>query len=319
MHPLVNRYMLHVKSCLPRKVRDDVAAELEDNLRSQIEEREEAAGQPMDDAQLVEILAAFGHPMLVAGRYLPRQYLIGPSTFPVYWYAIKALVIVFAAIAVLSSVAELVQGAGWEAVLESTGETLFGMLAWGAIVTIVFASLDASGVRFFDGFRPDHLRPRPRLAPGMPEGAISRFETLFDIIGGSVLFFWWVGAFPEAGTTIGQISLDWGSAYRRFFYPVAVLLVIGLFRAVRNLVHPYWTRRALMVRIVHDVLRVAVVILAVRTPDLVVADFPDPATGLGLMERLVTGLGVTLRFTLVILVFLAVGRIAMDMFRVARR
>ena len=32
---------------------------------------------------------SMGRPMLVAARYLPQQYLIGPGMFPIYWYTLK--------------------------------------------------------------------------------------------------------------------------------------------------------------------------------------------------------------------------------------
>ena len=38
------------------------------------------------------------NPMLVAGRYLPMQHLIGPDVFPLYWYVLQAVLIVITVI-----------------------------------------------------------------------------------------------------------------------------------------------------------------------------------------------------------------------------
>jgi hypothetical protein len=44
--------------------------------------------------ELNEVLRGFGHPIVVAGRYLPIQYLVGPDVFPLYWYVLQAVLIV---------------------------------------------------------------------------------------------------------------------------------------------------------------------------------------------------------------------------------
>src|SRR5688572_31859062 len=73
MSTLVDHYLLHLKSLLPAKQRDDIAAELRESIRSAVEEREREQGRALTDAELNDVLRGFGHPIVVAGRYLPMQ------------------------------------------------------------------------------------------------------------------------------------------------------------------------------------------------------------------------------------------------------
>ena len=88
---LVDRYLKAIRSYLPYVQRDDIIRELSENLRSQIEDKEEELGRPLNDAEIEALLKAHGHPLIVAGRYrqdersfaFGRQ-LIGPVLFPFY-------------------------------------------------------------------------------------------------------------------------------------------------------------------------------------------------------------------------------------------
>ena len=55
-HDLVARYVAAVRPLLPRKQQDDICAELTDALRSRIEDREEALGRPLSDAEVEQVL-----------------------------------------------------------------------------------------------------------------------------------------------------------------------------------------------------------------------------------------------------------------------
>ena len=84
MSTLVDHYLLQLKRFLPAKQREDIAAELRESIRSAVEEREREQGRALTDVELNEMLGGFGHPIVVAGRYLPMQHLIGPDVFPLY-------------------------------------------------------------------------------------------------------------------------------------------------------------------------------------------------------------------------------------------
>ena len=66
MSSVVELYVLQLKSLLPRKQRDDIAAEIRESIASPVEERERALGRKLDDRETSEILKTYGHPIAVA-------------------------------------------------------------------------------------------------------------------------------------------------------------------------------------------------------------------------------------------------------------
>ncbi len=86
---LLDRYLKAVKFWLPSEQKQDIVAELSEDIRSQIEDKESELGRQLNDAEVEAILKKGGPPMLVAQRYLPQRYLIGPALFPTYWMVLK--------------------------------------------------------------------------------------------------------------------------------------------------------------------------------------------------------------------------------------
>lgn len=86
---LLERYLQAVGFWLPKPQKRDIIAELSEDIRSQIEEKESDLGRHLDEAELAVILKARGAPLLVAERYLPQRHLIGPLLFPIYRLALK--------------------------------------------------------------------------------------------------------------------------------------------------------------------------------------------------------------------------------------
>ena len=89
---LIDRYLIAVRCQLPRHLQDDIVPELKDSLRSEAEEHERASGHPMTQDEQAALLKKRGHPFLMASRYLPQQFLIGPALFPYYRQALKFVV-----------------------------------------------------------------------------------------------------------------------------------------------------------------------------------------------------------------------------------
>lgn len=76
---LLDRYLLAVKKYLPWKRQDDILAELKANLESQLEEKQSDLGRPLTAEEMQDWLKRLGPPMMMAARYQPQQYLIGPT------------------------------------------------------------------------------------------------------------------------------------------------------------------------------------------------------------------------------------------------
>src|SRR5262249_36573385 len=122
---LLDRYLQAVRGYLLHKRRDDIVKELGDNILSQMEDKAVELGRPLNEIEQAAILKQYGHPLLAAARYrrLPLQQLIGPALFPLYWYALQAIVLFVAAFHIMAAVV----------VALSRGSVLEGMLsAWGS-------------------------------------------------------------------------------------------------------------------------------------------------------------------------------------------
>src|SRR5450432_2936962 len=88
---LLDRYLQAVRFWLPRAQQQDIIAELSEDLRSQIEEKETELGRSLSEAEVEDILKKRGRPALVANRYLPQRSLIGPLLFPIYCFVMKVV------------------------------------------------------------------------------------------------------------------------------------------------------------------------------------------------------------------------------------
>jgi hypothetical protein len=88
---LLDRYIHAVRFWLPKAQGDDIAAELSEDIRSQIEEREAALARPLNEGEVADILKQHGRPLLVANRFQPQKHLIGPVLFPIYCFVLKVV------------------------------------------------------------------------------------------------------------------------------------------------------------------------------------------------------------------------------------
>jgi hypothetical protein len=88
---VVDRYLMAVRIFLPRSAQRDIIAELSDDIQTRIGDREGTLGRPLSAAEQEAIVAEFGHPALLAGRYGPRRPI--SLVFPFYWLVLGSLVV----------------------------------------------------------------------------------------------------------------------------------------------------------------------------------------------------------------------------------
>ena len=253
---MLDRYLQAVRWWLPGNAKDDIVAELRSDLRSQIEEREGEVGRPLSDAEVGEILKRRGRPVIVAGRYLPQQYLIGPTVYPMYRAALKVAGMIFLIqIAVwlilpifLASlrekpVAEMVVGA-WATLWHNA------LLAFGAL-TVVFAAIERfdSGTRAFEQWNPRNL-PRLRDTRRIP-----RASSILELVITVLFIGWWVQYSRGLPASLRiPASVPWKPGpiwtdFRRIgYWPVLLVSLVNAATAAVNLVRPYWTRLRLGIR-----------------------------------------------------------------------
>jgi hypothetical protein len=83
----IERYIHEVGRYLPREMRDDVLAELRSHLLDTLEARSD--GREPSEALILDVLKESGPPAQVAASYAPsRQYVIGPTFYPVFMHVI---------------------------------------------------------------------------------------------------------------------------------------------------------------------------------------------------------------------------------------
>ncbi|HUQ52072.1 MAG TPA: hypothetical protein VM692_07605, partial [Gammaproteobacteria bacterium] len=222
MNALVEHYLLQLQTFLPAKQRQDIAAELRESIRATVEERERELGRALTHDEVSSVLEGFGHPMLVAGRYLPMQQLIGPDVFPLYWYVLQALLIVLTIIGgLLAGVAVMTEPRAVQAAMQVAARFFWVALEAAAIVTLVFAVLEQANARFsflekFDARKLNAGIWGVRAAPLSP---IPRADTVFEIATVALLLLWWVDwvVFPNR---LFGVTLQMSSKVDAFFYPV---------------------------------------------------------------------------------------------------
>lgn len=146
---LFERYLQAVRKHLPWQRQDDIVAELRANLEAQREEREADLGRPLSEGEMIDWLKELGPPRLMAARYQPSRYLIGPAFFPLYWHILRIVFIWVTVAYAIGTVARTFtepHGPEWiaQALLGYPG-VLFTAAAW---LTIAFAIVEFVSERY---------------------------------------------------------------------------------------------------------------------------------------------------------------------------
>jgi hypothetical protein len=146
---LIERYLHAVEFWLPKGQRQDILAELAEDIHAQVEERQEALGRGLNGDEVAALLQARGRPVMVANRFQPQRSLIGPVLFPIYLFVVKTVGLFYLIPGFL--VTALIYhaqhtGASWLRSLGVAGGDIWsaGLFALG-ILTAVFSGLQLSG------------------------------------------------------------------------------------------------------------------------------------------------------------------------------
>jgi hypothetical protein len=260
---LIERYVHEVARNLPRRIRDDVRAELRSLLTDALEERAAAAGRAADDEMVEQVLREFGKPDEVALRYQPApQWLIGPELFPAYLFTarIVALVIaivlgVFLGLGLLTDSARLPEFLRWKGVVSVLWEYARLVFVNLAIVTLVFAVLERTGAIRRGGKAKEEWNPRDLPKVEDPDRARVG-ELVFGVYGIVILFivfnFYpeWFGLVFYTGDKLTAISyLDMGlkipAALMNAWWVFALALNVAVLRMGRWTAEARWVEFAL--------------------------------------------------------------------------
>ncbi len=254
---LLERYLQAVRFWLPKEQKQDIIAELSEDLRSQIEDRETELGRKLNETEIETILKERGRPLLVANRYQPQQYLIGPVLFPIYRFVLKIValcylvpwVVVWLCLLAFSPAYRASHG-NW-AMSAMAGWSSLWVLAVSAfgLVTLVFAGLEHAQARsrFLEKWNPR------KLPPVRDPNQIQRSASIGELVGNLALICW-ISYLSSRTISIlhSEIRITFSAAWTYFFWGFLSLAIFNLALAVVNLVRPYWTGFRASLRLVSD-------------------------------------------------------------------
>lgn len=261
---LLDRYLKTVRWWLPKEQRDDIAAELAEDIRSQIEDRQAELGRELSEDELAAILERLGRPDHVAQRYLPQRYLIGPGFFPIYRFVLKLVLLVYLVPWLGVWISLVIFDPAYRAA--HPGFALFGTLGslWHTalaaftFITLGFALVEAARTKA--GGTGDWS---PLDLPEAPEqNQIPRSQSLGELAGYLVFGLWWLDLLPSP--TVPELRITLAPVWHTFYWPILLLAVARIALACVNVVRPYWTRLRAGLRLAVESASLVLLLLVLR-------------------------------------------------------
>jgi hypothetical protein len=253
---LLDRYLHAVKFWLPRAQQDDIIAELREDIRSRIQEKEAELGHKRNDDGVAVILEERGHPMLVASRYLPQRALIGPVLTPAYWFIVR-LVILWILVPVFVFVVGPVTLLAGKHPAAGLVEVFWMLLmaavfAFGAI-TLVFAILERHPHEFIWKWDPRRLPrvPAPQPFPGLPPSAATGFAELVTGLAFTAMWFF-VMVLHSPRFYSNGVRITLAPVWESFFWPVLLIAFSGIPIGSTLWLRPWWVRAHAIMRLAVD-------------------------------------------------------------------
>ena len=238
MTNLQERYLHAVRWALPGGKADDIIAELRDVLASRQEAQEEELGRPLTAAETSVMLKDFGHPLVVAARYRPHQWLIGPDIFPFYIFVLRIMLLVSVGIQIAVAAGRVLFGDGKvpQILAQSAGGLWMSLIVSVGAVTMIFVGLERAG------FPAEHIRRwKPEQLPAVSDRPKSVWESAFEIAAGALFLLWWIGIFHFPIPTGGPaFRMEAGSIFTQLYWPILGLVAARLVQNLIEWLRPGW-------------------------------------------------------------------------------
>jgi D-alanyl-D-alanine-carboxypeptidase/D-alanyl-D-alanine-endopeptidase len=260
---LLDRYLRAVRFWLPRAQQDDIVTELSEDIRSQVEEQESEFGRKLNAAEVESILKQAGRPLLVANRYMPQQYLVGPLLFPVYRLVLIIVILCYLLPWLLVWIGLMTFDPSYRSSHSLAGDLIGG---WGSfwitafiaigVVTVVFALLER--VQSKSNFLAD-WDPR-RLPVSSDPVRIGRSRSTVGLAASVVFIFWWVtGMWPQTIFDRAGVRIVLAPEWRTYFWAFVLLALANIALAAVSVSRPYWARVRGIARLLIDAAGSAVI------------------------------------------------------------
>lgn len=244
----LRRYLQEIRFWLPIKHQDDIIAEISEDLRSRVEDRELALSRCLTPDEWRTLLKERGNPLQVANSYHPSRYLIGPAMFPVYWLALRVVLICAIVPSIAAWIGKLILLPAYRSEMAHAWfPALWACFYWPAVftflpLTLAFAVLERIQPGWLFLWNPaDGNSASPRIV--RDTGRIPRSTSVFELVV-TVLFLVWTlrAAFSQELMDRPTLRIALTSSGRLFLFGLIVLSIASLVISGSNLVRPYWTR-----------------------------------------------------------------------------
>ncbi|HTT22700.1 MAG TPA: hypothetical protein VMG82_27470 [Candidatus Sulfotelmatobacter sp.] len=260
---LIDRYLQAVRFWLPKTRRqEDLLAELGEDLRSQIEDKENELDRALDKDEISEILKRCGAPMVVASRLGPKRHLIGPTLYPIYEFVLKMVVlwIMVPAMLFIVGLVNLANSHGdWgKAIAMTLGSLWSGAFVAAGIITLVFAILERTHAIADVACKwdPNTLPPLEKT-----ERRTSFFQASCELTFNVFGLVWLLLLPHHPFLVLGPASsfLTAGPIWSEFYAPIVLLAVAVIIRAVVILLRPQWGAFPLWSQLVQALLTLTII------------------------------------------------------------
>ena len=271
---LVDRYLQAIRFWMPKTQRQEgLIAELNEDLRSQIDDKETEFGRPLEEAEVAAILKRCGSPMLVAGNLGPKRHLIGPALFPIYIFVLKMVLLWILLPVFLFIIGPVnVARADWGPAIAATiGQMWSGMFIAAGIITLVFAIVERTALSALEQTgscaKWDPLKLPPLRKEEQAFSPLKLFcETMFASIG-----LCWVLLVPHypaliLGPAAGMLQA--GPIWHVFYLPLVFLSVLAVLRPAITMSKPSWRAFPLWSQLLQTVLTLIFVHVLVNAAHL---------------------------------------------------
>lgn len=228
---MINRYLLAVQTWLPKSRREDILAELSEDIYSQIEGKETELGRNLNDEEVEAVLKRWGNPMLVAERYQPHRQLIGPVLFPEYVRVLRWVLGITVSILAVITLVNLATGNPLPKAYLFFPLVLFAEFG---LLTFLYAVRD----RFYrpDGWDPHSL---PKITPS-PSDRLSS-QSVHGLVITAFLSVWWLIGLRFPLVIFGPF-LKFAPIWQAVYLPILLVTLAELVRQVLALRRPEWVR-----------------------------------------------------------------------------
>jgi len=271
---LLDRYLNAVRFWLPAAQEDDLIAEMGEDIRSEIEDREATLGRTLSEDELAALLKQRGHPMRAAGRYLPPRYLIGPALYPVYmlvmrlvlfWVVLPICIFVALPIAIVTAAHPTLAG------IKSLVDSAMGCVFAVGLITLAFAIIERRPLKELERWDPRKLPQVPAsmksLAAPKP---VERAQAIVEMVLGalftplilSVIRF-------HSSFDVGNADIVLAPVWRVVLWPMLVICLAGIPLGWVSLAFPTKTRLRAGIRMAMQVGTLGVTGVLARAGSLV--------------------------------------------------